>query len=100
MDIKISLDKRADRVLESLSAIDKGRVRGYIKLFKENGFGVPPKYLKKIESNLWELRPGNTRILFGMVGEVAIIVNIFKKKTRKTPLKEIETARNRLKEYR
>lgn len=99
MDIKISFDKRAKKVLESLSITDKGRVRGYINLFKENGFGIPPKYLKKIEDNLWELRPGNMRVLFGMAEEIALIVNIFKKKTKKTPLREIETARNRLKEH-
>jgi len=29
-----------------------------------------------------------------------VIVNIFKKKTKKTPIQEIETARRRLKEYK
>ncbi len=57
------------------------------------------QYLKKIENNLWELRPGSIRILFGLVGTEAVIVNIFKKKTQKTPVREIETARRRLKEY-
>lgn len=44
-------------------------------------------------------RPGNIRVLFGFADNVMIIVNIFKKKTQKTPLQEIKLAENRLKEY-
>lgn len=97
--MKIVLNERVKKTLKSLSKVDKGRVSGYIDLFSLNGFNIPSKYLKKIDSNLWELRPGDIRVLFGLVGAAAIFVNIFKKKTQKTPKQEIETARNRLKEY-
>lgn len=95
----IITDKRVEKFAESLSDIDRGRVSGYLKLFNENGFALPNKYLKKISKNLWELRPGNVRLLIGKVGAKMILVNIFIKKTQKTPKKEIETAINRLKEY-
>lgn len=99
IDIRVEFDKRAEKVLKSLSEIEQAHISGYIDLFKKNGFSIPGQYLKKLENNLWELRPGKLRVLFGMVRQVAMIVNIFKKKTRKTPLREIETAGRRLKEY-
>lgn len=98
--MNITLDDRVNKFLKSLSEEDKGRVSGYIDLFSKNGFNITGKYLKKIENNLWELRPGNIRVLFGLVDLNAVIVSIFKKKTKKTPVQEIETARRRLKEYK
>lgn len=97
--MNITIDKRANKVLKSLSEEDKGRISGYINLFGENGFNMPGKYLKKLANNLWELRPGSMRVLFGVIGSEAIIINIFRKKTQKTPKQEINTATRRLKEY-
>lgn len=97
--MNISLDDRVKKFLKSLPEENEGRVSGYIDLFSKNGFSMTGKYLKKLENNLWELRPGNIRVLFGLVDKDAVVVNIFKKKTRKAPIKEIETARRRLKEY-
>lgn len=97
--MNISLDDRVKKFLKSLSEEDEGRVTGYIDLFNKNGFRMTGKYLKKIENNLWELRPGNIRVLFGLVDIDAVVVNIFKKKTQKIPIKEIKTARRRLKEH-
>lgn len=95
----IIIDKRVRKVIKSLSKIDCSRISGYIDLFSVNGFNMTSKYLRKMDNNLWELRPGDIRILFGLVGSNAIFVNIFKKKTQKTPRQEIETAKNRLKGY-
>ena len=95
----ISFDGRAKKVLKSLSEEENGRILGYIDLFSKNGFNMTSQYLKKIDNNLWELRPGNIRLLFGLVRSDAIIVNIFKKKSQKTPIKEIKTSKKRLKEY-
>lgn len=97
--MNLTFDDRTEKILESLSELERGRVSGYIDLFAENGFSMSGKYLKKLDSNLWELRPGNIRVLFGKVETSIIIVNIFKKKTQKTPKKEINLAKNRLKEY-
>lgn len=97
--MKITFDRRAEKVLSSLNEVDQGHISGYIDLFTLNGFAMTSKYLKKIDRNLWELRPGSIRVLFGVVGSEAIITNIFKKKTQQTPRKEIKTAKNRLKEY-
>lgn len=94
--MKVITDKRVKDFLASLSEIDQGRAQGYIELFEENGFRLPSQYLKKLESNLWELRPGSLRLLLGKGGEVMVIVNAFKKKSQKTPKQEIKTAKRRL----
>lgn len=98
--LKVITDKRVKEFLTSLSEIDQGRAQGYIELFEENGFRLPSQYLKKLENNLWELRPGAIRLLLGKVGSVMIVVNVFRKKSQKTPRKEIKTAKKRLEEYK
>lgn len=98
--MEVITDRRVKEFLESLSEIEQGRVQGYIELFAKNGFNLPGKYLKKIASNLWELRPGNVRLLIGKVGSIMVVVNAFKKKSQKTPRKGIKTALKRLEEYK
>ena len=97
--MELILDKRVDVVVDNLTDIEQGRDLGYLDLFREKKFGLPQRYLKKIDRNLWELRPGNIRLLLGKVGSIIVVVNLFKKKSQKTPKNEIKTARNRLKEY-
>lgn len=98
--LKVITDKRVKDFLASLPEIDQGRAQGYIELFERNGFGLPGQYLKKLGNNLWELRPGAIRLLLGKVGAVMIVVTGFRKKSQKTPRKEIKTAKKRLEEYK
>lgn len=97
--LKVSNDPRVDRKIRSLSKQESARIVWVIDLLKENGFNLTKLYLKKLTRGLWELRTGKWRLLFGVVNKGAIIVNIFLKKTQKTPKKEIRLALQRLKEY-
>lgn len=97
--MKIDLDPRIDKTVRSLSEADSSRVVSLIDLFKKYGFTLSTVYLKKLAGNIWELRAGRFRLLFGFVGGKAIIVNMFSKKTQKTPRHEIELAQRRLGEY-
>ena len=97
--MEVLIDARVEKFLESLSLIERGRIQGYTDLFVENKFLLRGKYLKKLKNNIWELRPGNIRVLFGIVDGDMRLVNIFKKKTQKTPKQEIKIAEDRLKEY-
>lgn len=97
--VKIINDLRVDKEIRSLSQKDQSKIVEITELFIKYGFYVKEPYLKKLIAGLWELRAGRWRLLFGIVAEGAIIVNIFLKKTQKTPKKEIETALKRLKEY-
>ena len=97
--MKVNFDKRIDKFSKSLSKSQKAKVIEVIDLFKEKGFLLSEKHLKKISKQIWELRPGNVRLLFGIANNEAIVVNAFTKKTNKTPLKEIKLSKQRLGEY-
>lgn len=97
--MQLVVDKRVDKFVLSLSEMDQARIAGYIGLFKQYGFSLPSKYLKKIDKNLWELRPGNIRLLLGKTNMQTVIINCFVKKSQKAPIWEIDTAKKRLKEY-
>lgn len=98
--MEILVDKRVEKFIKKLSNVEQARVLRYLDLFKMYGFTLPGKYLKKLSSNLWELRPGDLRLLFGESTQSGnlIIVHCFKKKTQKTPQKELEVGIARLKE--
>ena len=81
---KVITDERVKEFLVTISGVDQARAQGYLEMFEQNGFSLPGQYLKKLENNLWELRPGNIRLLMGKVGLNFVIVNVFKKKTQKT----------------
>ena len=97
--MELIVDRRVEDFVGNLSDFEQGRVLGYLELFREKKFSLPARYLKKIDRGLWELRPGNIRLLLGKTSSGMVVANIFKKKTQKTPKNEIKTARNRLKEY-
>lgn len=97
--MKVGNDPRVDKEIRSLPEKENARIVRVIELLEDNGFSLTEPYLKKLTSGLWELRAGRWRLLFGIAGGRATIVNIFLKKTRKTPKKELELAIRRLDEY-
>ena len=97
--MKVSVDPRIERPLQRFSKQERAKIAQVVHLFSSGGFGLGEKHLKKLTRNIWELRPGNTRLLFGVVQNRAMIVNVFMKKTNKTPPREIELAERRLAEY-
>lgn len=97
--MKVSNDPRVDKKIRSLPLDDSTKIVRVVELFEEGGFSLTETYLKKLARNVWELRTSRWRLLFGLVKNEAIVVNIFLKKTQKTPRKEIDLAQRRLKEY-
>lgn len=97
--MEAQLDKRVEKFLENLPEVDTTRISRTVQFFQDKGFLLDTKYLKKISKRVWELRAGRIRLLFGIIGDKAIVVNSFIKKTQKTPLKEIKLAEKRLGEY-
>ncbi|PIS21350.1 type II toxin-antitoxin system RelE/ParE family toxin [candidate division WWE3 bacterium CG_4_10_14_0_2_um_filter_42_7] len=97
--MKVAFDTRAEKVLQKLSNQEKAKVDRVISLFIARGFLLTEFHLKKIAGLVWELRAGDIRLLFGVLEDTAIIVNIFSKRTQKTPLREIELSKERLKHY-
>ena|SRR3990172_5230767 len=97
--MKIHNDPRVDKQIRKLPEKESARIINNIELFRDFGFQLSQNYLKKLTNNVWELRPGRYRLLFGIVNDEVNIVNIFMKKTHKTPKNEIELAENRLTQY-
>lgn len=88
----------------SKSKIDKiqsNKIRMYINLLSEYGFELKEPYIKKIDKEIWELRPQKNRILFtSWHYNKFILLSIFTKKTQKTPKKEIDKAKRFLEDYK
>lgn len=97
--MKVHHDPRVGKIIESLPMKDNSRVVQLVDLFEQYGFVLPQHYLKKLIPGIWELRSGRWRLLFGVVGQEAISLNLFLKQTQKTPKKEIDLALQRLKGY-
>ena len=72
----------------------------HIELFEEFGFSLSSADLKKIDKSIWELRPGNIRILLGKAKNYIWAIHAFSKKSQKTPRKDLMLANKRLKDLK
>lgn len=73
----------------------------YIDLLAQEGFNLKEPYIKKLDCEIWELRPLRDRILFSAYyNSKFILLCIFMKQTQRTPRKEIEKAKMLLKDYK
>lgn len=62
----------------------------YIELLQNNGTHLPETITKHITEDIWELRPGNNRIFyFHCDNNNFVLLHSFRKKTQKTPHREI-----------
>jgi phage-related protein len=96
--MKVLNHPKVDKFIRDLPASDQARITHVIELFEENGFNLTDNHLKKLTKGLWELRAGRWRLLFGVMGNNAVVVSMFLKSTQKTPKKEIELALKRFEE--
>lgn len=72
----------------------------YIQLLQNNGTMLPNNIIKHIDEDIWELRPGNNRILyFYCDSEGFVLLHSFRKKTQKTPQREIDKAKSERNDY-
>lgn len=73
----------------------------YIDLLSEYGLTLTEPYIKKLEGEIWELRPLRDRILFASwCNNKFVLLSVFIKQTQKTPKKEIEKAKRLLEDYK
>ena len=72
----------------------------YIELLKKKGTRLPEKITKHLDEGIWELRPGNNRVLyFFFKDNTFVLLHHFRKKTQKTPQKEIDRAKRERADY-
>ena len=97
-------DQPAREFLLSLDKKMRAKMADTISLLQDNGFELREPYSKYLSEGIFELRAkvGSdiTRVLyFFYVDRHIILTNGFIKKTKKTPLKEIERAKKYRSDY-
>lgn len=103
MEKDVFVDSRAKKEFEKFNISVQNKFNAYIKILKNEGKLEKP-YSKKIDKQLFELRVKKDKGLFRgfyayFYKNLIIILHYFQKKTPKTPLKNIKTAKRRLKNY-
>lgn len=80
--------------------INHTKILTYLNVLAQYGTRAGQPVVKHIEGNIWELRPLKNRIFFFYWKDNAfVLLHHFIKKTQKTPAKELEQARNKLKDF-
>ena len=97
-------DKPAKDFLISLDNKMRAKMASMISLLQENGYNLREPYSKHLSEGIFELRAkvgsDNTRVLyFFYIDRRVILTNGFVKKTKKTPLKELEKAKKYRQDY-
>lgn len=83
------------------SRIKFGKIQRCLQALAVHGTQAGEPYIKHLSGDIWELRPLKDRILFAAwINGSYVILHHFVKKTQKTPAREIERTKNKLKEYR
>lgn len=92
------LDKEAIKSKEARVLLKQ--VIHQINILEKLGTRAGENFTKHIENEIWELRPGDRRILFFMwVENKIVLLHAFHKKTNKTPRREIEKAKSEIKDW-
>jgi phage-related protein len=90
------LSRRSDKN----SRIKLNKIQEYIQVLSVYGTRAGEPYLKRLDGEIWEMRPIRDRILFAARHEDGFItLHHFMKKTQKTPQREIEQAKKELADY-
>ena len=72
----------------------------YIELLAQNGTQLPDNITKHIDDGIWELRPGNNRVFyFYFHDDCFVLLHHFRKKSQKTPQREIDRAKAERADY-
>lgn len=82
------------------SRIERDKIIGYIDLLRNNGKSLGAPYIKHLVNDIWELRPRDNRILFfSWNGNKFVLLHLFKKRTQKTPKREIDKAVKEIEDF-
>lgn len=74
--------------------IQNKKILQYIQLLADNGTKIGTNITKHVEDNIWELRPDKHRVLFFYYkNNTYVLLHSFRKKTQKTPRRELEKAK-------
>lgn len=72
----------------------------YIELLQQNGTHMNAEITKHLDDGIWELRPRNNRVFyFFYQNDTYVLLHQFRKKSQKTPKREIEKAKAERNDY-
>ena len=73
----------------------------YLQLLQEHGTCLGENMTKHIDEDIWELRPGHNRVFyFYYKNNQFVILHHFRKKTQKTPNREMQKAKRERDDYK
>ncbi len=89
------LDDLQQKSIKSKDArIQHKQIILHIQLLEDHGTQLGENITKHLEDDIWELRPGNNRVLyFYHKDNTYVLLHQFRKKTQKTPRREIKKAK-------
>lgn len=91
-DFLDDLQKKA--VTNKDARIQHKQIIQYIQLLEDHGTRLGEPVTKHLEEDIWELLPGNNRVLFFYHKDnTYVLLHQFRKKTQKTPRREIRKAK-------
>ena len=94
--VELQSKKKTDKSARILSE----KILTYIRVLQEYGTRAGMPYMRHLDGDIWELRPQPERVLFFYCRQGDfILLHHFRKKTQKTPKKEIDCAKRRAKDY-
>ena len=90
--------------LKGLDIKTQSKIIKNLTLLEKFNLNLKQPYVKPLENKLYEIRTKDSKgiyriIYFAHTGKQFIMLNGFTKKTQKTPMKEIELAKRRMKEF-
>ena len=102
MKKNIFVDKNAEKELRKFNEEIQLEFEAYFKILELEGKLDLP-HAKKVTRDLFEIRiklKGDYRGFYAYIGKLDIVVlHFFRKKTQKTPIKDLELAQRRLRLY-
>lgn len=90
--------------IEKLEEKDQAKIYNSLELLEEYGLQISTSHSKKLKGfDVWELRilgSSNLRLFYASIPNRSfLLLHGIKKKSQKTPVKEIKTAQRRFEEY-
>ena len=100
-EIEDYLDELGKKAATSKEArINRTKILSYLTALSQYGTRIGQPVVKHIDGDIWELRPLSNRIFFFYWQDNKfVLLHHFIKKSQKTPPREIEQARLKLKDF-
>ena len=100
-DVRDFLDHLREKTATVKDArIQFSQIARYIQLLQDNGTNLPTEIVKHLEDGIWELRPGFNRVFFFYHrNDTYVLLHHFRKKSQKTPRREILRAKSEMQDY-